>query len=89
MNNMILAMKLGVMEHSLINLYNGKVDIGISSKIGVIPHALQEFVNGKANIQMGMKLGLMSNDLQTMLNEIGKKGAIGLIIGMLLQENRR
>jgi hypothetical protein len=80
----LLASKLGIMEKSLRDLYQGKADILISSRLGVMRSALQEFLNGKANIQMAAKMGLLTSALQKMLDDIGQKGAIGIVIGLLI-----
>lgn len=85
MSNFSIANKIGLLEHNLKNLYHGKADIGTASKLGVLTHSLQEFIDGKANIAMAMKLEMMTSDLQLMLNSIGREGAIGLVLGLLIK----
>lgn len=86
MSDISIAMKAGLMTHNLHNLLNGVADIGTASKIGVITSSLQQFLDGQANISMAQKLGLMTSDLQLLLHRIGKQGAIGLVLGLLMKK---
>lgn len=89
MSILSIAMRAGLMTHNLNNLFKGKADIGIASKIGIITSSLQEFLDGQANISMANKLGLMTSDLQLLLDSIGRDGAIGLILGLIMKENEK
>ncbi len=86
MSTFSIAIKTGLLTNNVINLLNGDADVGTASKLGVMRFSLQEFLNGKANISMASKLGLMTSDLQLLLDIIGKQGAIGLIIGLLMKK---
>lgn len=81
-----IAMKIGLLTTNIENLFNGKADIGTASKLGLITTSLQEFLDGKANLSVAMKLGLLTTDLQLLLNRIGKEGAKGMVIGLLLEK---
>lgn len=85
MGHLSIAMKTGLLTSNLNNLLAGKADIGTSSKLGVMSSSLQQFLDGKANITMASKLGLMTSDLQLLLDSVGKKGAIGLVLGLLMK----
>jgi hypothetical protein len=89
MSQISIANTLGLLTHNLNNLLDGKADIGTASKIGVITTSLQEFLNGRANISMASKLGLLTSDLQLLLNKIGKHGAIGLVVGLLISSSNK
>lgn len=89
MSQLSIAIKTGLLTHNLNNLFNGVADIGTSSRLGVITSVLQEFLNGRANVSMASKLGLLTSDLQILLNSIGKQGAIGLVLGLLMKSNSR
>lgn len=85
MSEIIIAMKMGLLSSNLNNLTSGVADLGTAMKLGVTTSALQDFLNGKANITMSSKLGLLTSDLQLLLDKVGRKGAIGLVIGMLIK----
>ena len=87
MSEIVIALKLGITLNNYRNLLNGKADIGTASKLGIITNSLQDFLNGKANIFIASKLGILNIDLQLILNNIGQKGAIGIIIGLLMRQS--
>lgn len=86
MSELSIAMKSGLLTNNVKNLVSGIADIGTASKLGVTTHSLQEFLDGKANILLASKFGLITSDLQLLLNSIGKKGAIGLVFGLLMKK---
>lgn len=86
MGEISIAIKTGLLSSNLRNLLSGKADIGTAMKLGVMTSSLQQFLDGKANISMASKMGLMTSDLQLILDKIGTKGAIGLVLGMLIKE---
>ncbi len=85
MSTLSIALKTGLLTSNVQNLSQGVADLGTSMKLGVMTSSLQEFLDGRANIAMASKLGLMTSDLQILLNSIGKKGAIGLVFGLLMK----
>jgi hypothetical protein len=89
MSEISIAHKAGLLSHNLNNLFQGIADIGTASKLGIITSSLQDFLNGRANISMASKLGLLTSDLQLLLNKIGKQGAIGLVLGLLMSQNTK
>ncbi|WP_439505747.1 hypothetical protein [Sediminibacterium sp.] len=89
MSEISIASRAGLLTHNLNNLLNGVADIGTASKLGIITSSLQEFLNGRANMSMASKLGLLTSDLQLLLNKVGKQGAIGLVIGILINQNSK
>lgn len=86
MSELIIAMKMGLLSSNLRNLTSGEADLGTAMKLGVTTSALQDFLNGNANITMSSKLGLLTSDLQILLDSIGSKGAIGLVLGLLMKK---
>jgi hypothetical protein len=74
-----------LLSSNLRNLLKGRADLGTSMKVGVMTSSLQQFLDGKANISMASKLGLMTSDLQFLLDSVGKKGAIGIVLGLIIK----
>lgn len=86
MGELSIAMKAGLLSSNLRNLMSGKADFGTASKLGIMTSSLQQVLDGQANISMASKLGMMTSDLQLLLDSVGKKGAIGLVLGLLLKK---
>ena len=82
-----ISSKAGIYESSLIDLINGKASYNIASTLEVYESDLQDFLNGKASYNLAQKIGTYESDLQELLNKVRKKGAIGIIIGLLINEN--
>ena len=82
-----LASKCSVTSVALEALIAGKVGVGIASSLGVTSSSLQTFVNGGTSIGLAGKMGITSTTLRDLRNAIGKDGAIGLIIGLMVEKS--
>lgn len=80
-----IASKMDIYESDLKKLLNGQVSYGIASKLDVYESNLQDFIDGKASYNLAQRIGTYESDLQELLNKAGKSGAIGIIIGMLIE----
>ena len=83
-----IANRTGVSIDSLRSLVDGVVPPGIANRLGISNTTLQEFVDGQA-AGMVVHFGVSSAASQEFRDLIGREGAIGLLIGMLLEKGRR
>jgi hypothetical protein len=81
-----IAGRCGIMTSSLQELIAGHVGIGAAGKLGVLSSSLQTFVDGGTSLGLAGKMGITSSTLQELRNDIGKDGAIGLLIGLLCSD---
>ncbi|WP_103866304.1 hypothetical protein [Aquimarina sp. I32.4] len=79
-----ISRKCGVTLSSLNDLNKGNVRASIAEKLGVTVSSLQNFVDGGSSTALASKIETTSSSLQELRNLIGQRGAIGLIIGLLL-----
>ncbi len=79
-----IARKSGVTLNSLRDLTEGNVRSGIANKLGVTTSSLQTFVDGGTSNGLASKIEITSSSLQELRNMIGQRGAIGLIVRLLL-----
>lgn len=80
-----VASKCDVTSMDFRNLLTGDVSVSLARKFGVTTTDLQNFIKGNdisANLASAWKMHY--NDLRALREEIGREGAIGLIIGKLL-----
>ena len=80
------AKHFGLEPHNLDNLVSGKADIGTASALGITTTKLQEFLDGTANTDMGVLLHISTAALQDFLYKLGKRGAVGFILGLLIKQ---
>ena len=81
-----IASGMGVYESDLKKSLNGQASYGVASKLNVYQSDLQKFLDGQASYNLASRIGTYESDLQTLLNKAGKEGAIGIIVGMLLEQ---
>jgi len=79
------AKNFGIEPRNLDNLLAGKADIGTASALGITTTKLQEFLDCQANADMGILLSTSTAALQEFLYKLGKQGAVGLILGLLIK----
>lgn len=60
----------------------GEVTAGLAGTIGTTSANLTAFVNGKASAGIASAMGTTTANAQLLRDEIGREGAIGLIIGL-------
>jgi hypothetical protein len=82
-----IANRTGVSIDSLRSLIDGVVPPGVANRLGISNTTLQEFVDGQAT-GMAVYVGLSTAASQEFRDLISRAGAIGLLIGMLLERGR-
>ncbi len=80
-----IGSRCGVTSSNLEALLSGKVSISVAGRLGVTSSSLQAFVDGGTSISLAGKLGISSSNLQELRKGLGKEGAIGLIIGLMVE----
>ena len=68
----------------LRNLFTGDVSVSLARKFGATTTDLQTFIRGDVNANMASALNLNYADLKALRAEIGREGAIALLIGRML-----
>jgi hypothetical protein len=81
------ATKMGVTTSALQDLINGHVPLSIAAQLGVTASSLQQFIDGSASVSTGRLFSVTSSGAQDLRNQVGKNGAIGLIIGLCIGRN--
>lgn len=76
---------MDVTTSTLEDLIKGKVRIGISNRLGCTTSTLQQFVNGGTSLALARKIGCTSSTLQQLRRVIGMDGAVGLLIGLCIE----
>ena len=82
MGSVGIASQMGITPSALDDLIKGSVPITIADRLGTTPASLQDFVNGGTCSALASALGTTPASLQELRSEIGKEGAIGLLIGV-------
>jgi hypothetical protein len=78
----IIGRRMGVTSTAVQELISGKVPLAVSSRLKVPTASLQKFVDGSTSVGLGRLMGCTPSNLQELRNAIGRKGAIGLLIGL-------
>ncbi|GAW96732.1 MULTISPECIES: hypothetical protein [Colwellia] len=61
---------------------SGEGSPGLSKRIGTTSTNITAFINGKASLGIAKALGTTTTNAQQLRDEIGREGAIGVIIGL-------
>lgn len=78
-----IALKAGTISTNITKLIGtGQGSAGLATRIGTTSSRITDFVNGTASVSIAQALGTTTTNAQHLRNEIGKEGAIGLIIGL-------
>lgn len=80
-----IASTIGITSYSLERLLAGEITYGVSSRLGGSVSSLQDFLNGNIKGEISSSIGVPPSALQEIRNALGKEGAIGLIVGMIVQ----
>ena len=83
-----IAGKYNINVGALKDLNNGSIRESISKKLGVSTFALQNFIDGNSSSSLAAKIEISTSNLQKLRDRIGKQGAIGLIVGLLIRERK-
>lgn len=81
-----LALKCGVESSDFQDLVYGNVNESIGKKLDVPFNSIQIFLDGGTSTDLASKIGISSSDLQFLRYQNGRDGAIGLLIGLLINE---
>ena len=81
-----LALKCGVVSSDFQDLVYGNVNESIGKKLDVPFNSIQIFLDGGTSTELASKIGISSSDLQFLRYQNGRDGAIGLLIGLLINE---
>ncbi|WP_062053100.1 hypothetical protein [Aquimarina longa] len=84
MSLITIARKCGVTLNSIKDLINGNVEDSVAKKLGVTTASLQTFVDGGTSNGLAYKIEITPSSLQKLRTSIGRQGAIGLILRLLL-----
>jgi hypothetical protein len=78
-----IASQAGTISKSISKLIDtGQGSPGLASTIGTTSLRITQFVDGTASPGIAQALGTTTVNAQLLRNDIGRKGAIGLIIGL-------
>ena len=78
----------GVMDDAIsILIADGEVSSGLALRIGSPREPLQEFVNGVASGSIARVLGTTVEGAQLLRDELGRDGAVGLLLGLAHERN--
>lgn len=81
-----LALKFGIESSDFQDLVYGNANESIGKKLDVPFSSIQTFLDGGTSTELALKIGISSSDLQFLRYQNGRDGAIGLLIGLLLNE---
>jgi hypothetical protein len=85
MSLMDIAVRTGVPLIDIEDLVQGTVTDSVASRLGVPLLALQEFVmHGQASAKVAHRLGMSMAAAEELARPLGREGAIGLVLGLLL-----
>lgn len=78
-----IASRIGTTSSNVKKLIRmGEGSPGFASRIGTTSNNITMFINGKASPGIARALGTTTDNTQMLRNELGREGAIGLIIGL-------
>jgi len=84
-----IAQKAGAISTNIQKLISlGEGSPNLAQRIGTTSGNITAFVNGRASVGIAAALGTTTSNAQKLRNEIGREGAIGLIIGLACGRDR-
>jgi len=85
MSLMDIALRTGIPLLDIEDLVSGTVTENVASRLGIPMLALQEFVShGQATAKVAHRLGMSMASAEELVRFLGRDGAIGLVVGLLL-----
>lgn len=81
-----VAKSIGVRRSVLKSLLNGKVRRSLAQEIGARRSVVQSFIDGDVRRSMAKVMGSKRNAVQELRDEVGREGAIGIVIGLCVEE---
>lgn len=78
-----IAARAGTISSNIQKLIDqGEGTPGLAARIGTTSASLTAFINGKASPGIASALGTTTSSAQQLRDQIGREGAIGLVIGL-------
>lgn len=78
-----IASQAGTISANISKLIEqGRGSPGLASRIGTTSQRITDFVGGRASPGIAQALGTTTANAQILRDQIGRQGAIGLIIGL-------
>ena len=78
------ARRCGVSSEDIAALLQGKTTAGIATRLGVSQTAVRAFLDGELSPKLAQKAGFSADTLLRLRNQIGREGAIGMLIGFMM-----
>jgi hypothetical protein len=81
-----IASKAGTLSSGIEALIrDGRCSIGLASKLGCLSSGVESFIEGRScPIPLAKHCGSLTSNMMALRAEIGREGAIGLILGLAL-----
>lgn len=83
-----LAAQAGVPVEQAEALVDGLVGGGVAQKLGMAVLIVQDFIDGDVKPAMATELGLPPEEAKALRERLGREGAVGLVVGLLLERTR-
>lgn len=80
-----LASSAGLPVEQVDGLLEGLVGGGVAQKLGMAALILQDFLDGDVKPAMATRLGLPREEARELRDHLGREGAIGLLVGLLIE----
>lgn len=78
------ARRCGVSSDDIAALLDGETTAGIAARLGVPQKAVRALLDGDLSPGLAQKVGFSADTLLRLRNQIGREGAIGMLIGFML-----
>jgi CRISPR/Cas system CSM-associated protein Csm2 small subunit len=85
-NGYDIAQRLQIQESELNDLLDGKVNYSTAQKFKLHETDMQYFFDGNVSYDVAKKFNMRESELQELVTHLGKKGVIGVFIGLLLSQ---
>jgi len=90
MSLMDIALRTGLPLIDIEDLVQGTVTDSVAERLGVAQLALQEFVSHQqASAKVAHRLGMSMAAAEELAQSLGREGAVGLVLGLLLGSSSR
>lgn len=84
-----LAERIGISAVALERLLAGHVPEVIADRIGATAQGLQRFVDGDTSTALAARLQCTDITIQRLRETLGREGAIGLLVGLVVPTSAR
>ncbi|MFC1706037.1 hypothetical protein ACFL59_04335 [Planctomycetota bacterium] len=77
-----LAASMGVTSYAVADIVNGRANVAIAACLDTNTPAIQDFIDGKATPSFAAVMRIPTEEAQVLRDNIGKDGALGVVIGL-------